>query len=118
MESRAKRASQAPSNKRQISSSFESAEIGPGVRSDDTTNPEKRGECFAPSVESRVLDKNPGFGSVKPTSEDPVGNKGLGTLSSDSRKAPLPSDKSNKIKLDQKRNNEHIIYDGESTTVS
>lgn len=118
MQSRTKRAGQASSNKRQITRSFESAEIGQGVRTDDTVNPEKRGECFAPSVEQRILDKKPGFGAVRPTMEDHTGNKGHDTLSSDSRKSSMPSAKGNKIELNQKRNNEDIIYEGASTTVT
>lgn len=80
------------------------------VRPDDLTNAEKRGECFAFSVATRVLDKHPGFGAVKPTEELHQVDKGLKTLSSDSRvgKAPLPED-GVKLDIHGRRRDEHVI---------
>lgn len=86
-----------------------------GVRPDDLTNAEKRGECFAPSVSERVLDKQPGFGTVKPTEELHQVDKGLRTLSSDSRigKSPLPEE-GVKLNIHGRRRDEHVI--GRSAT--
>jgi hypothetical protein len=87
--------------------------IAGSVRADDLTQPEKRGG-FAPSVATRVLDKNPGFGEVKPTLEDHQGNKGLDTLSSDSRMksgktgAPLPED-GVKLNIHGRRRDENVV---------
>lgn len=117
MERSGKRNSGTPSNKTQIKRSFQDAEISQSVRSDDTTQAEKRGECFCSSSAERVLDKRPGFDKVRPTSENPNTNKGWDTLSSDSRNAPLAGSES-KIELHQKRNDENIIYDGATTTVT
>lgn len=99
----------APSNVIQRKRNLEGSETGSRVRQDDTTSAEKRGDCFCPSATTRVLDKNPGFGSVKPTKNDHTSNKGLDTLSSDSRNDPLPSQNGNKIELNQMRNREHIV---------
>jgi hypothetical protein len=84
------------------------------VRPDDTTAPEKRGG-FAPSVATRVLDKNPGWsGDIRPTMEDHQGDKGLGTLSSDSRMmngktgSPLPED-GVKLNIHGRRRDEHVV---------
>lgn len=106
---------EAVSNKKQITVN---KEVGTGIRADDTTAAEKRGECFAQSADRHILDKQPGFGKVRPTLEDHVDNRGLDTLSSDSRKAPLPSEKSNKIEIHQKYNDENIIHTPDASTVT
>lgn len=101
-----------PSNKKQLSRSFEDAEIGRDVRADDTTSAEKR-PTFAQSVDRHVLDHQKGFGEVKPTMDDQSSNKGHGTLSSDSRKSPLP-EKGVKIEIHRGYNDENIIQEGDA----
>lgn len=100
----------APSNAKQQKRNLEGSEVGYKVRQDDTTDAEKRGECFAPSVSTRVLDSNPGFGKVKPAIEEHQTNRGWDTLSSDSRmgKAPLPED-GVKLDIHGRRRDEHVI---------
>jgi hypothetical protein len=106
----------ASSSKKQVTVN---REVGTGVRSDDTTMAEKRGECFAQSAHKHVLKQDKGFGEVRPTVEEHQTDRGLKTLSSDSRKAPLPEQG---VKLDidtcMPRNNEHIIVGDRENTVT
>jgi hypothetical protein len=103
-----------PSNIKQQRRNMESSEITQSVRSDDTTDAEKRGDCFAPSVSKNILDNNPGFGKVRPTVEEHQSNRGLDTLSSDSRMkhgnvgAPLP-EQGVKLNIHGRRRDEHVV---------
>ena len=103
-----------PSNAKQQRAILDrNKEVGLGARRDDTCDPEKRGEVFAPSVAKSILDEKPGFGKVKPTMEEHQTNRGLNTLSSDSRNAPLPED-GVKLNIHGRRRDEHAI--GRSST--
>jgi hypothetical protein len=115
MESRNKKTIGASSNKTQQKRSLgANSEIGAGVRADDTTEAEKRGPCFASSADRHILDRQPGFGAVRPTMEEHQTNKGLNTLSSDSRKAPLPEE-GVRQEIHRGQNDENIVYDDAST---
>lgn len=98
-----------PSNAKQQRAILDhSKETGLGVRSDDTTSNEKRGEVFAPSVAKSILDDKPGFGKVKPDVYDAQGNRGLDQFKHDSRNSPLPED-GVKLDIHGRRRDEHAI---------
>ncbi len=110
-----------PSNEKQQKKILRNSEISSSVLPDNLTNPENRGDCFAPSARDRILGKNHGFGAVKPSLNNQQGNKGWDTLKSDSRsQGSLLPEECPKIELDQMRNFEHrakgtpLVTDGKT----
>lgn len=108
--SKQRAATDSASFKKQQKRNIEPSVVTNYTRPDDLTNAESRGDCFANSAHEHILDKHHGFGKVKPTEEIHQLDKGLKTLSSDSRKghAPLPED-GVKLDIHGRRRDAHVI---------